>query len=486
MGGSSDAHGESTPLASARWVAVACLLAVTATGPGCAEVPWRAEREAPASSAQVFSGDVPFVGEPAPATIDRSHEYSLVELVDLAQRSNPDTRQAWESARAAAARLGRAESVYLPWLTLIAAGGVLREPFPSPSGTFSATGPFVEPTLHVAWTLLDLSRFALVSETRARVLEANFAFTRKHQEVVFEVARAYFALDSSRAQLEAARATLTSAAVVEEAAQAKLDQGLATRPDLLLAREERTRAEFDMQAAMGAIRTAQGALAECVGVSPNPPLSVAVWRGPEPALLVRSIEEVMQATLAKRPDLKAQRAAVQALRADERSARGRFYPRLALEADTGYELWRYQASPGSSFTLSEPTLDAHVRLDWDVFRGFEDVERLHEAEAERASGEAALAAGSLRAQREAWTAYFDVKTAERKIEFARSLLASSEEAYAATLETYRRGLGSLIDLLTAQRDLASARSIAITSHAELLIAGAALTLSIGATEPGGP
>jgi outer membrane protein TolC len=482
MGGSSDAHGESTPLASARWVAVASVLAVLAAASACAEMPWRAEREAPASSARVFSGDIPFVGEPAPVTVDRSREYTLLELIDLAQRSNPDTRQAWERARAAAARLGRAESVYLPWLTLIAAGGVLREPFPSPSGTFSATGPFVEPSLQVAWTLLDLSRFALVSETRARVLEANFAFTRKHQVVVFEVARAYFALDASRAQLEAARATLTSAAVVEEAAQAKLDHGLATRPDLLLAREERTRAEFDMQAAMGAIRTAEGALAESVGISPNPPLSVAVWRGPEPAALVRSIEEVMQATLAKRPDLKAQRAAVQALRADERSARGRFAPRLALEADTGYELWRYQASPGSSFSLSEPVLDAHVRLDWDLFR-FEDVESLHEAQAERASGEAALAAVSLRAQREAWTAYFDVKTAERKIEFARSLLASSEEAYAATLETYRRGLGSLIDLLTAQRDLASARSIAIRSHAELLIAGAALTLSIGATEP---
>jgi outer membrane protein TolC len=445
-------------------------------------MPWRAESHAPASSAQIFVGDTVMVSEPPPPSLDRSHEYTLVELIDLAQRINPDTRQAWQQARAAAARLGRAEAVYLPWLTLGAAGGVLRQSYASQTQPFNVTGPFVEPNLRLAWTLLDLSRFAQVSETRARILEANFAFTRKHQEVVFAVARSYFSLDSSRAQLEAARATLRSAQVVEEAAQARLDQGLATRPELLLAREERTRAEFDVEAAIGAVRAAQGALAESVGITPNPPLSVAAWTGPEPALLARSIEEVMEATLAERPDLKAQRAAVQALRADERSARGRFAPRLALEVETGYEFFPFRATPaGSTFTISEPVLDAHVRLDWDVFRGFEDVERLHEAEAQHASGEAALAAASLRALRETWTSYFDVKTAERKVEFARSLLAASEEAYAATLETYRRGLGTLIDLLTAERDLAAARSVAIASHAELLTAAAALTLSIGTT-----
>lgn len=94
-----------------------------------------------------------------------------------------------------------------------------------------------------------------------------------------------------------------------------------------------------------------------------------------------------------------------------------------------------------------------------------------------------MAAGSLRALREAWTAYFDVKTAERKVEFGDSLLTASQEAYAATLETYRHGLGTLVELLTAQRDLAEARGTAIASHTELLTAAAALTLAIGGVPP---
>ena len=450
------------------------------------QVPWRAEEAAPASPSQIFAGESPELVAFPSTTPDVTHEYGLVELIDLAQQNNPETRQAWQRARAAAARLGSAEAVYLPALTLVVAGGAERTPFPGPSGAFAVTGPYVQPALDLAWTLLDLSRFAQVSETRARVTEANFTFSRKHQEVLFAVARAYFALDASRAELEAARSTLRSATVVEEAAQARLGVGLATQPEVLLAREARTRAAFDVEAATGSVHAAQGALAESVGVRPDPPLHVAAWTAPAPARLASSVEEVMQATLAQRPDLKAQRAAVLANAADERSARGRFAPRLSFGGEVGYQYWPFQASPGGSFTLASPTFDVHLRLDWNLFQGFSDVERVREAQAERAANEEALAAGSLHALREAWTAYFDVKTAERKVEFGDALLAASEEAYAATLETYRRGLGTLIDLLTAERDLASARGIAIASKAELLTAAAALSLAIGGIPPATP
>jgi outer membrane protein len=473
--------GSTVRMAISSAVAIVCLASVSA----CADVPWRAERAAPPSAAQTFVDESPGVSTPSPpAVFDRAHEYALVELIDLAQRSNPETREAWHRARAEAARLGGAEAVYLPSLTLVAEGGMQSTPFPGPTGAFSVTGPFLEPELQLAWTLLDLSRFARVSEARARVTEANFVFSRKHQEVLFAVARAYYALGANRAELEAARATLETAQVVEQEAEARLQLGLATQPELLLAREARTRAQFDVEAADGAVRTAEGALAESVGVAPDPPLKVAFADRPEPAPLASSVEEVMRLTLARRPDLRAQRAEVVARQAGERAARGRFAPRISLAGAGGYQWWSFQASTGGGFILAAPTFDAHLTFDLGLFQGFEDVEAVHEAQDERAASEAALAAGTLRALRETWTAYFDVKTAERKVEFADALLASSSEAYAASLETYHHGLGSLIDLLTAERDLASARSIAIASHAELLTAAAALTFAIGALPPG--
>jgi len=44
--------------------------------------------------------------------IDSQNRYELVELIDLAQRLNPETRVAWEAARQAAIGVGLVESEY--------------------------------------------------------------------------------------------------------------------------------------------------------------------------------------------------------------------------------------------------------------------------------------------------------------------------------------------------------------------------------------
>ena len=51
---------------------------------------------------------------------DAARTYSLAELIDLAQRHNPDTRVAWEQARAQAAALGVVRSELYPTLTAAA------------------------------------------------------------------------------------------------------------------------------------------------------------------------------------------------------------------------------------------------------------------------------------------------------------------------------------------------------------------------------
>ena len=40
-------------------------------------------------------------------------------------------------------------------------------------------------------------------------------------------------------------------------------------------------------------------------------------------------------------------------------------------------MWWYESTPGARFTLSAPVLDAHLQLEWGLFQGFEDVERVH-------------------------------------------------------------------------------------------------------------
>jgi outer membrane protein TolC len=448
----------------------------------CAELPWRSYAAAPPSPTRAeMATTATRIAAPL-VTLDATHEYSLVELIDVAQRANPDTRAAWEQARAAAARLGIAEAVYLPALALAISGGIRRNAFPAPMAPFSASGPFVEPHLTLTWILLDLSRFADVAVTRALGQEASFTFCRRHQEVMFGVARAFFGLDASHARLASTQATLRSATVDEEAVQARLEVGLATRPELLLAREVRARAAYDVEAAAGTVRSSEAALAAAVGAPPVFDLRVA--RVNAQALRERlsvPIQQILETTLRQRPDLQALSAELRARAAAVRRAKGSFAPQLTLHGNVNYLGWDYETDPGGHAPLlSALEYDAQLHLDWSLFAGFAHLNALRAAEAERQTSAATLTGGTLQALREAWTAYFDVQTAQRKLEFATALLDSAEEARAATLETYRHGLGTLIDLLTAERDLASARTTLVESRAELLTAAAALALAVGA------
>src|SRR5438876_4622611 len=59
--------------------------------------------------------------------------YNLAELIDIAERSNPETRVAWERARQAAAAVGLSQSTYYPYLAASAAAGYDRAFIPFPT-----------------------------------------------------------------------------------------------------------------------------------------------------------------------------------------------------------------------------------------------------------------------------------------------------------------------------------------------------------------
>jgi len=67
--------------------------------------PWRAPDQSGYSNALNPTERVP---------IDPARQYDLLELIDVAQRVNPETRVAWERARQAAIAIGLVESEYFP------------------------------------------------------------------------------------------------------------------------------------------------------------------------------------------------------------------------------------------------------------------------------------------------------------------------------------------------------------------------------------
>lgn len=480
------------------WVRPLGAAAIAAVlGAGCATAPfsaaWHPFAAAPPSPATPWRGEDAKQQPRLASLVDRLAEtvqidpdkpHGLADLIDLAQRVNPETRRAWEEARAAAARLGQAEGGWFPTLAAVAAAGTssVVEKAGVGTGGVAVTGPSATPRLQLSWLLLDFGRrSAAVEEAGWHVVSANLGFNRKHQEVAFAVSRAYFALDASRARLAAARATLEQADAVATAVGARLERGLATRPDFLLAIQDRARAAFEVEEAQGLVADGRAALAESIGIPPTVPFSVADLSAlPLPAGLPSSVEQIIDRSLVRRPDLAARLAALRAREAQVKRARSEFMPRVRLSSSVGGDVGRYTFGGSTPIDYGQLEYGAFLTLDWTLFDGFARENRLREAGAERGAAEAELSALELRVIRQVWQAYTDVKTSLGKREYARALLAASEEAYAATLESYRSaGLATVLDLLAAQRDLARARFTDIQSRAELLQSAAALVFAAG-------
>ena len=95
--------------------------------------------------------------------IDATRRYELPELIDLAQRVNPETRVAWEEARRAALAVGLVESEYFPLLAVSVLGGYRSVGVAIPrtlvsDGFFRFELAQAVPMLNLRWLLLDFGR----------------------------------------------------------------------------------------------------------------------------------------------------------------------------------------------------------------------------------------------------------------------------------------------------------------------------------------
>ena len=414
--------------------------------------------------------------------------YDLPALIDIALRDNPATRTAWEAARAAAARYGRALSPYYPEVGAQASvspnARFLKE---AAGGTLTIHQDAYEPRLVLTYTLLDFGRRAQSAElARQRLLAANFGFNRTLQDVVFDVERAYYQLDAAQGLERAAERNLELARTVLAAAEERLGVGLATKPEVLLARQVEARAVYDLENARVAVKNAEAELALTLGMPANRPLAIeGLARQAMPAELDGAVDTLIDTALAERPDLAARVAELRAADAAVARAKADFFPSVGFRGHYGESIWDYTITGGASRIQStEPTYATTFTFNWDIFKGFDRVNAVRAAEADSAAARAALATTQLDAIAQVWRAYYDYRAAVRKLDFADALLAASQEAYDANLKTYAVGLSNIVELLTAERDLATARYTLVQSRAELLTTAARVAYAAGAMPVG--
>lgn len=399
-------------------------------------------------------------GAALPATI------TLARAVERALCANPATRSAWLTARLRAAELGQAKSAYLPTL--------------SASGSVSRIGDSLLPNDQNAWQLGLEAQYLLVDfggrDAQRDAAEALLAAARASQDasvrvLYLQTVTAYFNLETAYGAVAAAREAEASALAALKAAAARVAAGSGIPADRLQAKTVYAQRQIERIRAEGEAARLHGELAALMGDASQTGFRVAAdeaafTQAPD---LSRRIDALIEAARARRPELRAAEATLQARMAGVRSAEADGRPRLSAF---------FSAQRQDSGALATRS-SLGVNLTVPLFTGYRSAYQIAAAQAQAELAAAERDRVGNQVALEVWRAYTRLRSETEADSRSADLLDSAAAAERLALGRYQAGLGLLLDVLTAQANLAQARQSVLQTRLGLRVARAELAQALG-------
>lgn len=468
--------------AARRTLAAFGLLALPALGaseaPSTPEQPWPIPQSAIERAAALASH-----AKSAPT----ARPYDLAQLIDLAERTSPETHIAWEEARAAAAAIGLAEAAYLPQLSFQAIGGFQHTPLPVPQdlvpkGYFISDTREILPSIALKWLLFDFGRRdAALEAAKADAFVANVTFTGAHQSLIFSVSQGYFDLSAARGRLRAAEQALATARTTEDAAVAKRNTGLATIVSVAQARRQSAQMRYGVAAAEAAERTARANLIASLGIAADTQLEVTdASELPLPKTPEQTLAAAIHQALAQRPDIIAALGTVDAAVANLKSEERSYYPIFELSG-SGFQNFGSVSSDGKPYsTIDKPGGALLFSFSVPIFDGGTRRSRVSVARSKLHAAKEQLAKTQDTAAQEVVKSYSALLSDLAEYDAATAYRDAAHAAYDAALRSYRQGVGTYTDLATEENAVVQAETQVEDARASAHTAAAALAFAMGA------
>ena len=437
----------------------------------------------------IIGPEKPFPLSEVTTSFEPGKSYELSSLIELGLANNPQTRSSWFNALASSAQVGQAKAPYFPKLSLNAQGGYDKTWYPTQIGNLGVKTTEVVPELDLEYLLLDFGRRAAdVRRTVALLDAANLGFSRNIQNTVYAIQQSYFAHTATISQREAAKANLELSKTILGMVEAQVANGLGTKPDLDTAQKTLQQADYDLSTADRNVEVTLGNLRVAAGLPANAPLKVipggnldTTKTTPYEALGTQVDKLIVQAIL-KRPDLAARQADIRASRAAVERSKADFMPKVSLQGSADSYTYSYTASvPGQQGTFNGSCIgySGFVVMSWDLFDGFQRVEKVKQSQAEESQARANADTTRLQTTKDVWIAYNDFLNSKKKVSFADALVVSAQENFNSAQAAFNNQLLNITELISNQSALAAARFQQAGARADYLTSLAALSLAVG-------
>ena len=414
------------------------------------------------------------------------HAYTLNELLQIAQYSNPGTKGAGETAKQAGIAAQLVRSNYAPQLSIKALGGLQRTPIAipdnvSPQGYFISKTREVVPSLELKWLLFDFGRRrGRENEADQTALAADAKLLGIREKLAFDVTRSYFELSSAQGRLRAARKVLETALISEEATSAERGHGRATVMAVAEAKRQSSAARLAVVKASGAERTASADLVSIVGLPFETDIEVsdADLVSSESASSI-SVKALVDAAVRRRPDVLSAQNQVNAAQAKVDTAHAAYRPTISVSAQLFQNAGQVSSDGSPYSSVNKPGGAVFIAVEMPLIDGGIRANDVGLAVSEKSEAEDKLDEVIDRASAETVRAYNDLQTGMEERKEADAYADASKTAFEATLASYKRGLATYPELASAEAALAQAVSAQVDATSDVQIAQSALALATG-------
>lgn len=377
-----------------------------------------------------------------------AHPLSIAELVDIALKNHPETRQAWWNANRAAAALGTAKSAYYPQIDLLAQAKHGRDFkfINGPNTTYTIFGA----ELALAMLLYDFGeRNANANAAKMALLAANWHADWSLQKVMVRVLENAYATLHAQEVLQAAYISQEEADKMLKAARDLNQAGLNPISDVYTSEATSSQMKMEVAQQKALLDIHKGKLATSVGISADTPLQLAsVQDMPTPQM--QQTADLIMLAKQQRADLMAKQARLSESFFNLAKVRSSYGPKIGLTYQIGAEHYLHDKANGAHHQIA-------VNFDMPLFNGFETTYQNRIAYSDTQITMEELAQLELDISLEVLTYSRWLEAEQEMLCYAEDNLNNAQKAYEAVLEKYSAGKERIAEVSNALRQLATAR-----------------------------
>ena len=418
---------------------------------------------------------------------------TLDEALQVAGERNLDLKALSAQLDQAGEITWKALSLYLPQVTVGASYTRQDEvhlPLAIPAGNPDASGAFstfyLDPVEFQRKDLLGVQANATQTLFSARLYfairgakESQHAAVKSlengRRQVLFGVARAYYAAASLKEALGVTGRLLEIAQRQEKDARVRYQAGAIAKVGFIRAQIDRARAEEDVKRSQAAYLSAKVALASLL----DRDTAFEVAPPPQPSLPGGDLDGLVNQAIDTRPDIQAAHIQVHAAEESRNSVHSRLLPDIQL-------FGKYQWANQKGFNNQSSAWSGGVQLQWTIFDGLLLESDAREADAKIAEAAAREEGAKVGVRQEVSQALLDLESAQANAQKSKEQRDLAAENQRLVDVAFRAGTATAVEEADATAQLRNAEIQVTTDSLNAQLAALAVLNAVGSFNPRSP